>query len=447
MKGWKTVLAESFTTKVPHDYTVIALDKDIIEVQDPSGLFVMHMEYRTVKTQIEAGDTVHVPAEQIQACHFMRAWAKSFPNLRLTDDVRQVVGSKYQTLSSVGVEKRHWLESLKRVGSVNKPQRGYRFWLIRHEESALLVWAFGPTPTLDFTRVIQDGILDAVQLGTQVGLKSRPFIETVVELANEYVGSSAVAAVDEQTVTIGGVKIHVNQLHDTWEGHPENLAEDVRDFFDDLIVEYTGELATNEGWPQVRTRVLPALIPQAMLPSLPPNTPVSDAHGTDNPSSIIAEPWVNDLLIGYQIGRSERYITTADLRNWDVSLEALHEHALANLTRSTRKLSMNGGHGDQYTLFSFPADDVMNSARMLLPLVQNNLRPHLGNTYYMAAPDRHVLLAFTSSDPATLAWLRHQVEIRYTNATEPLSDRLFMITPDGAVGESRRPEHHPASEA
>jgi hypothetical protein len=447
MKGWKTVLSESFATKVPSDYTVIALDKDIVEVQDPSGLFVMHMEYRPVKTKVDADDMVNVPAEQIQAYHFMRAWVKSFPHIRVTDDVRQLVGNKYQTLSSMAVEKRHWLASLKDLRDKNKSQRGYRFWLVRHEQSALLVWAFGPTPTLDFTRVIQDGILNAVQLGKQVGLKSRPFIETVVELANEHVGSDAVAAVDEQTVTIGGVKIHVNQLQETWRGQPENLAEDVRDFFDDLLVEYTGELGADEGWPQVRTRVLPALIPQAMLPSLTPNRPATDSTGSAEVSSIIAEPWVNDLLIGYQIGRSDRYITAADLLAWDVSLEALHEHAMANLARSTRKLSMSGGHSEKYTLFSFPTDDVMNSSRMLLPLVQGNLRAHMGNSFYMAVPDRHVLLAFNSDDASTLEWLRHQVEIRYTNATDPLSDRLFMITPDGVVGEERRPDHPPATGA
>jgi hypothetical protein len=445
MKGWKTVLSENFTTKVPHDYTVIALDKNVVEVQDPSGLFVMHFEHRPVKSKIQSDDTFNVPAEQIQAYHFMREWIKSFTSIRLTDDVRQVVGTRYQTLASSGVEKQHWLSAFKKFGVAKSPQRGYRFWLIRHEESALLVWVFGPTPTLDFTRVIQDGILNAVQLGKEVGLKNRPFIETVVELANEYVGTDAVAAVDEQTVTIGGVKIRVNHLHDTWMGQPENLAEDVRDFFDDLLVEYTGEIGENDGWPQIRTRVLPTLIPQAMLSALTPKKPVTDGSDSANPSSIIAEPWVNDLLITYQMGRSDRYITAADLVTWDVSLETLHEHALANLARSTRKLSMSGGHSDKYALFSFPADDVMNSSRMLLPLVQKNLRPHLGTTYYMAVPDRHVLLAFSSDDQATLSWLRHQVEIRFTNATEPLSDRLFMVTPDGIVGEERRPQQPPAT--
>jgi uncharacterized protein YtpQ (UPF0354 family) len=182
-----------------------------------------------------------------------------------------------------------------------------------------------------------------------------------------------------------------------------------------------------------------------MLSALTPKKPITDGSDSANPSSIIAEPWVNDLLITYQMGRSDRYITAADLVTWDVSLETLHEHALANLARSTRKLSMSGGHSDKYALFSFPADDVMNSSRMLLPLVQKNLRPHLGTTYYMAVPDRHVLLAFSSDDQATLSWLRHQVEIRFTNATEPLSDRLFMVTPDGIVGEERRPQQPPAT--
>lgn len=446
MKDWKSVLSESFTTKVPHDYTVIAMDKDVIEVQDPSGLFVMHMEYRSTKAQIGPGDTLSVPAEELQAYHFMQAWTRSFSNIRFTDNVRQLVGSKYQTLATMGIEKRSWLANFKPFSGENKMRRGYRFWLIRHEESALLMWAFGPTPTLDFTRVIQDEMVNAVQLGKEVGLKSRPFIETVVELANEYVGADAVAAIDEQTVTIGGVKIHVNQLHDTWQGHPENLAEDVRDFFDDLLVEYTGELGTDAGWSQVRTRVLPTLVPQAMIPTLSPDKPITDSSGVAA-SSIVAEPWINDLVISYQIGRSERYVTTADLLNWEISPEALHEHALANLARSTRKLSMSGGHSDKYTLFSFPANDVMNSARMLLPLVQKNLRQQMGSTYYMAAPDRQVLLAFTSEDEATLAWLRHQVEIRYSNATEPLSDRLFMITRDGVVGDDRRPSQPPTSSA
>jgi hypothetical protein len=445
MKGWKTVLSENFTTKVPHDYTVIALDKDVVEVQDPSGLFVMHFQHRSVKAKIHPDDTVSVPAQQIPAYHFMRGWIKSFASIRLTDDVSQVVGTKYQTLTAAGIEKHHWLSALKKFGASKNPQRGYRFWLIRHEESALLVWVFGPTPSLDFTRVIQDGILNAVQLGKEIGLKSRPFIETVVELANEHVGADTVAAVDEQTVTIGGVKIRVNQLHDTWMGQPENLAEDVRDFFDDLLVEYTGELNEIDGWQEVRTRVFPSLIPEAMLPTLTPKDSVTGSAEAAQPSSIITEPWVNNLFIAYRVGRSDRYITAADLANWDISLDTVHEHALANLARSTRKLSMSGGHSDKYALFSFPADDVMNSSRMLLPLVQKNLRAHLGTTYYMAVPDRHVLLAFSSDDQATLSWLRHQVEIRFTNATEPLSDRLFMVTPDGIVGEERRPQQPPAT--
>ncbi len=444
MKGWKTVLSESFTTKVPHDYTVIALDKDVVEVQDPSGLFVMHMEYRPTTTRpTDKADDRSVPAGQMQAYQFMRTWIKSFRDIRLSDDARQVVGSKYLTLTALGGEKRNLLQKLTRRNSRRDPSRGYRFWMIRHDDSALLVWAFAPLPTLEFTRVIQDGILTALQLGKDVGLKSRPFIQTVVDLAKEHTGTPGITAIDEQTLSIGGVKIRVAQLHETWLAQPENLAEDVREFFDDLLVEEPPEIAGEDGWPQVRTRVLPALIPHALLPSLSPSAKQNDAEDSRHRSSIITEPWVNDLLIGYQIGRSGRYITHADLIRWDVAVETLHEHAAANLTRSTRKLSMSGGHSDKYTLFSFPVDDAMNSSRILLEMVQSNLRPHLGTTYYMAVPDRQVLLAFHSDDQETLSWLRHQVEIRYANAADPISDRLFLVTPDGIVGDVRRPSAPP----
>ena len=156
MQGWKTVLSENFATKVPQDYTVIALDRDVVEVQDPSGLFVMHFQHRSLKTKISPDDVLSVPAEQLQACHFMRSWIKSFAAVRLTDDVRQVVGTRYQTLAATGIEKQPWLSVFRNFGSDKNPRRSYRFWLIRHDESALLIWVFGPTPTIEFTRVIQD---------------------------------------------------------------------------------------------------------------------------------------------------------------------------------------------------------------------------------------------------------------------------------------------------
>ncbi len=424
MSDWTRLTMKNLSLEIPAEFTHQIYDDTRLVLRDPSASVLVEFQlfniHSATKPQAGSGQTGNgLPTPQ-QVRATLKCWNKKLNAARMMETPREVPGANHLTYTAQGEQRLGTLADLLQRIRFGRSATSWRFWAVCAEESTLLVAAHGPRMAMDFFQKTLVTVLRSVKLGSASQLK-KPFIQAVVELARQKLPADSLAVVDNETLSVGGMRIKVSPLHQAYMERPEGLEENVRQFFDDLLVENSADPSSTEGWQAVRDSVFPVLIPAALADAMP--------------CGIVREEWVNQLIIGYQLRNQSELITHENCATWGINQETLHNHALSNLVRQTRELSMTGGNSGNYSLFSFPRDEAMNSARLLLPLVQRHLRPHLGATFYMAAPDRDSLLAFSAQDDATLQWLRHQVELRFAAAAHPLSDKLFMVTPDGIVGD------------
>ena len=430
MRGWKTVSGDGFAVEIPNDFTAVQRDDGHLLIHDPSESIQMELQMTAGSHQAEGSDRpggqyneALAPVNPRQALARFNQWLGRYRNMRLTESPKQVLGMHHVTCTAQGADRMGMFSGLVRKVMKKQAQTGARFWAVFQGQDVVFASCRGTCEAVNFLKPIEDGIIAAVRVGVRDTLKS-PFIQAVVDLAKDISPTAAVAPVDDETISVGGMRIRVSPLHHTFTEQPEHLAENVKRFFDELMVQDSEQNSpqTDDPWTIVRSELFPVLVPGALAAKLP--------------ASIMLEEWINDLTICYQVKSRSTLVSMEDCRLWGIDQETLHEHAMGNLLRGTRELNMTGGRCDNYTLFSFPVDHPLNAALIMLPLVQKHLRPHLGKNFYMAAPDRDVLLAFSCDDEETLKWFRHQVQLRYTKSANPLSDKLFLITPDGVVGDT-----------
>ncbi|HTV47080.1 MAG TPA: hypothetical protein VMG59_01420 [Phycisphaerae bacterium] len=433
MKSWRKIYGNGFALEIPLDFNGILQEDGRLVLEDPARSIQMTLEMDATESkaegpgnQLSARAGIPVPKSPKQMQAFMRNWAGQIHSVRVAEQSRRILGTHHIACTAQGVERQgilaDWLQTIWRKDSAI----GWRFWAVFHSNQIVLITCRGSKQALGFLKPIVDGIVATVSIGAMPEVMKKPFIQAVVDLAKEHMPSTSLCAIDDDTLSIGGMRIKVSPLHEAYLEQPNELAENVKRFFDELMVEHTDDPNQTNGWPGIRNKVYPILVPKTMSGSLTTNA--------------YKEDWINGLVICYQVHGSSTLVTYADCTQWGVDLEMLAQYALGNLQRMTRSLSMTGGTSNNYTLFSFPQEDALNSSRMLLPLVYKHLQPHLGKTFYMAVPDRDILLAFSAEEPATVTWLRRQVEIRYAQAAHPLSDKLFLVTPDGIVGDAAHPE-------
>ena len=430
MRGWKTVSGDGYAVEIPNDFTAVQRDDGHLLIHDPAESIQMELQMTAGSDQAEGSDRsggqntpLLAPVNPRQALARFKQWLGRYKNMRITESPKLVLGMHHVTCTAQCADCKGMVSALAQKFMKKQAATGTRFWAVFHGQDVIFASCRGSYEAVNFLKPVEDGIIAAVRVGVRDTLKS-PFIQAVVDLAKDITPATPVAPVDDETISVGGMRIRVSPLHHTFMEQPEHLAENVKRFFDELMVQDSEQDSpqTDDAWSLVRSDLFPVLLPRTLAAKLP--------------ASIMLEEWVNDLIIGYQVKSRTTLVSMEDCRLWGIDQETLHEHAMGNILRDTRELNMTGGRCDNYTLFSFPIDHPLNAARMMLPLVQKHLRPHLGKNFYMAAPDRDVLLAFSCDDEETLKWFRHQVEVRYTKSPNPLSDKLFLITPDGVVGDT-----------
>jgi uncharacterized protein YtpQ (UPF0354 family) len=271
---------------------------------------------------------------------------------------------------------------------------------------------------MEFLAPVLEAIICSLEIHPAGTPAEKPFVEMVVELGRQHVAPDEISAIDEETLNLGGMKIRIDALQQQHQQQPDQLNANIHNFFEKLLVRNVAESANGgDDWENLRSQVLPVLLPAALADRLD--------------SDVVQEDWLAGMKIHFEIPGGNVPIGHKDCRGWGIDAEELQERAMNNLLRATRNMQMNGGKYERYTLFNFTRTNAFNASRILLPILYRNLREHLGSTFYIAIPDRDVLLAFATQDDAVLDWMRNQVRLKYSHATHPLSDRLFLATPDG----------------
>ena len=171
---------------------------------------------------------------------------------------------------------------------------------------------------------------------------------------------------------------------------------------------------------QIRERILPML------------------SADDEPRSEerIRMPWVGGLSIGYVVDEDDsyRYIHQRMLAGWKLSLDELHELAMANLQTYASdhplEVTMIGDDAEPKMLMPV-RPDAYNCSRILDPAFHGRLRELFGPELIVGVPNRDFFVAVSIGDDSLIDQVRSRVRDDYQSMHHPLTRRLLVISADG----------------
>ncbi len=168
-------------------------------------------------------------------------------------------------------------------------------------------------------------------------------------------------------------------------------------------------------WNEAATRLLPRLVSEKFLASLPSEqTLYVDFIGDDV-----------HLALQLQYGTRARYVRCAEVDSWALERAAARQQALENLTAKSRSLRLERVTDE---ILRVRQGDGLDGARLLLPDLAARLARLGPDTWIAAAPHRDVLLL--ARRPA-LEELSNCAKDAVQRAPHPISASLFAITPQG----------------
>jgi len=151
-------------------------------------------------------------------------------------------------------------------------------------------------------------------------------------------------------------------------------------------------------------------------------------------SQIVTQPVVEGLAVTYVLDsdRTFAYVPAEELKRWDRTLDDLHEAAMNNLIARSHAIQAHAAQDEDgsVNLVVFQTLDGYDASRLLLPTLHDRLREYLGSPFAAAVPNRDILLCFRSDDE-TVERLSAQVSQDYRTMPHQVTDKIFLVTPDG----------------
>lgn len=201
---------------------------------------------------------------------------------------------------------------------------------------------------------------------------------------------------------------------------PDELEHNVDRWVVEMLRAAEGRPEKAETYESVKERIFPMVL-----------APSTD---TARMKSLVVESLIDGLFVAYALdeGQTISYIPRSTFEQWKISIDELHETAIANLVARSEAISAHAAQDDDgnINLILFQTMDGYDASRILLPTLHDRLREHLGSPFAAAIPNRDILLCFRDDDE-TVKRLREQIEEDYRQMPHQVTNRLMLITADG----------------
>ncbi len=424
MSEWKYVISTGFALRVPPIFSGELLSDHQLRLSDTASQTTMEIRLLPENPGGESGPD-RGPNDAGCTCKDLKlALARMLRrnwSVKPVGDCRDILGTHHPTVSWAATETAglapNWVNNI--LG--RRHRMHWRFWAVGCGESWLLAACHGPAESMLELRNILDRVITSVRLLPATAQINGSFIQAVAQQARMKFPAKVVDVVDDQTLSLDGIRINVIPLLQDFLGNPRSLESATGIFLDDLLLKRTDERDTTGEWQIVRNKIVPFLMPEDQIATLTPDT--------------FNEEWTNGLLVCYQIQELGNLVTHTDRRRWGIAPSTLRKQAMINLHRHTRSIELITGSCDDCCVVSFSGQDNLNSSRILLPSVHARLHRHLGDNFLVAMPDRDTLLAFQIDRVDRVEKFRRQVSAWYAETSDPLCERLFLVTPHGVAAE------------
>jgi uncharacterized protein YtpQ (UPF0354 family) len=230
---------------------------------------------------------------------------------------------------------------------------------------------------------------------------------------------------DGLQIAIGESTLNLFNFYRTYVHAPERFEEIVLPALTTVVqVQEWGEAQIRPPLEQVRERIMPMLYPESVW--------------QDRFARFVGTPWVAGLAVLYVVDEAHAYwyISQDLLELWQVSAEELHTLSLENLERyfeqHPMELAAAGTETVAPALLMPVKSDAYNAARIVSAEFAAKLRDSVGGDLAVGVPGRDFFVAVSLKSPEMLEHVRGRVKEDFGNMDHPLTDRLVLLTADGA---------------
>jgi uncharacterized protein YtpQ (UPF0354 family) len=251
-------------------------------------------------------------------------------------------------------------------------------------------------------------------------LSREQFVEQVIEVVRDKFPATKVARAAGQSFSlkINGQLASLENIYRSSLLQPDQMKSFIEQWMLEIVRASEGTPDLEATFEQLADRIMPVVL----------------RDDPDSSGSIVTQPLVPGLTIAYAVDsqRSLWYIAKATFEKWNISLDALHEKAMANLIDRSQAIAAHAAQDEDgsINLILFQTMDGFDATRILLPTLHARLREHLGSPFVAGIPNRDILLCFRD-DEETVDRLKKQIGDDFTKMPHPITDKLLLVTADG----------------
>lgn len=260
-------------------------------------------------------------------------------------------------------------------------------------------------------------------MGQMASFTREQFVEKTIELIRARFPLVKVGRAEQSfSLRINGHVASLENLYRIITLRPDEHKRHVERWTVELLRAAEGSPDQQATFDELRDRILPMVLT---------NTTTDMNTGT-----MVTQPFVENLLIAYAVDsdRTIAYIPMGHFQSWGISIDQLHEAALKNLVARSQSMNAHAAQDQKgrVNLILFQTMDGYDASRILLPMLHDRLRQHLGSPFAAGIPNRDILLCFRN-DQATVDRLQQQIAGDYRSMPHQVTEHLLLVTADGVA--------------
>lgn len=299
----------------------------------------------------------------------------------------------------------------------------WRAWCISHEELHLLaIWVetSGRDPEMETLSAM---ILNTVEMADNPADSPDQFAERVIALARRKFPLLACRKEADFHIKMGESSVSLFNFYRAYLNAPDRFEDIVLPALTTVVqVQEWGSNQTDPPLETVRDRIMPMLYPEEAWKKNFPN--------------FLGTPWVAGLMVLYVLDESNAYwYVRKDLsRKWGLSVEQLHDIALANLETYFEQKPAEfacGGVGESARIVMPMRPDAYITARWLSPSFRASMQKEIGREIAVGLPGRDFFVAISTCESETLQQMKGLIAADFDRIDHPLTNRMLLVSRDG----------------
>ena len=303
--------------------------------------------------------------------------------------------------------------------------RACRVWVLR--KGPILIAARltqGPEEDPELSTLCRM-LLQSIEFSETPAAPPDVFVDRVLDLARRRFPLLSCQRGEELQVSVGESTLNLLNFYRTYVRAPDRFDEIVLPALTTVVqVQEWGDAQTRPPLERVRDRIMPMLYPEAVW--------------QERFAGFVGAAWVAGLAVLYVVDEPHAYwyIPHELLDEWQITQPDLHSLSLANLERyfeqHPMELAAAGTEGDAPNLLMPVKSDAYNAARVVSDRFAARLRESIGGDLVVGVPGRDFFVAVSLKSPEMLEHVRGRVHEDFATMDHPLTDRLLLLTADGA---------------